>query len=167
MSEQRKVTSNINIEGARLIFKNFQGKKTEFNEEGNRNFGVLLEDDLAESLIADGWNVKRLKPKPDDPDEYKQPWLPVKVKFGQIPPIVVLINSRGKRKLDEETIDQLDWSLMKNVDLIIRPYNYPALKGRPAGVSAYLKALYVTIQEDELAEKYADIPDLDEDEEGE
>lgn len=165
MSEQRKVTSNINIEGARLIFKNFQGKKTEFNEEGNRNFGVLLEDDLAESLIADGWNVKRLKPKPDDPDEYKQPWLPVKVKFGQIPPIVVLINSRGKRKLDEETIDQLDWSLMKNVDLIIRPYNYPALKGRPAGVSAYLKALYVTIQEDELAEKYADIPDLDDEDE--
>ena len=50
MSEQKKITSNINITGARLIFKNFQGKKTDFNDEGNRNFGVLLDDKLAEKL---------------------------------------------------------------------------------------------------------------------
>lgn len=55
----------------------------------------------------------------------------------------------------------MDWSIIKNCDLIIRPYNYPAIKGRSAGVSAYLKAIYVTISEDEFAEKYADIPDLD------
>lgn len=159
MSE--KITSNINIEGAKLIFKNFQGKKTDYNKEGNRNFGVLLDDNLAEQLMADGWPVKFLKPKEDDPDQYEQPWLPVKVKFNPYPPIAVLINSRGKKKLDEETIDQLDWSIIKNCDLIIRPYNYPAMNKRPAGVSAYLKAIYVTISEDEFAEKYANIPDLD------
>lgn len=162
MSE--KVTSNINIEGARLIFKNFQGKKSDYNDEGNRNFGVLLDDDLAEQLMADGWPVKHLRPKEDDPDHYEQPWLPVKVKFNPYPPIAVLINSRGKKKLDEDTIDQLDWSIIRNCDLIIRPYNYPAIKGRPAGVSAYLKAIYVTISEDEFAEKYGDIPDLDDQE---
>lgn len=161
MSEQKKITSNINITGARLIFKNFQGKKTDFNDEGNRNFGVLLDDKLAEKLEGDGWRVKHLRPREDDPDQYAQPWLSVKVKFNPYPPIVVLINSRGKKKLTEETIDQLDWSIIKNCDLIIRPYNYPAIKGRPAGVSAYLKAIYVTISEDEFAEKYADIPDLD------
>lgn len=161
MSEQKKVTSNISISGARLIFKNFQGKKTDFNEEGNRNFGVLLDDDLAEKLERDGWKVRYLKSKEDDPEKYEQPWLSVKVKFGQYPPIVTLINSRGKKRLDEETIDQLDWSVIKNCDLIVRPYNYPARPGVPAGVSAYLKAIYVTISEDEFAEKYADIPDLD------
>lgn len=160
MGEQR-VTNNIRIEGARLIFKNFQGKRTDFNEEGNRNFGVLLDDDLAEDLKEDGWRVKYLRPRDDDPEQYKQAWLPVKVKFNPYPPIAVLINSRGKKKLDEETIDQLDWSIIKNCDLIIRPYNYPAMPGRPAGVTAYLKAIYVTISEDEFAEKYADIPDLD------
>lgn len=163
MSEQRKVTSNISIENARLIFKNFQGKKTDYNDEGNRNFGVLLDDDLAEKLKADGWRVKYRPPKQDDPELYEQPWLSVKVKFDPYPPIVVLINSRGKKKLTEETIDQLDWSIIRHCDLIIRPYNYPAVKGRPAGVSAYLKAIYVTISEDEFAEKYADIPDLDHD----
>lgn len=160
MSE--RVTSNISIEKARLIFKNFQGKRTDFNDEGNRNFGVLLDDELAEKLKRDGWRVKYLRPREDDPDHYEQPWLSVKVKFNPYPPIAVLINSRGKKKLDEDTIDQLDWSIIKNCDLIIRPYNYPAIKGRPAGVSAYLKAIYVTISEDEFAEKYADIPDLDE-----
>lgn len=160
MSEER-VTGNISIENARLIFKNFQGKVSEFNREGDRSFGVLLDDELANRLKEDGWKVRYLHPREDDPDQYEQPWLSVKIKFNPYPPIVMLINSRGKKKLDEETVGQLDWSIIKNCDLIIRPYNYPALKGRPAGVSAYLKAMYVTISEDEFAIKYSSIPDLD------
>lgn len=159
---EKKVTSNIRIEGAKLIFRNFQGKRSEFNDEGNRNFGVLLDDDLAEEIKADGWKVKYLKAKEDDPEQYQQPWLSVRVKFNPYPPIVVLITAKGKKKLDEDTIEQLDWSIIKNCDIIIRPYNYPAIKGRPAGVSAYLKALYVTLVEDEFEKKYADIPDMDE-----
>ena len=161
MSEQKKVTSNIHIEGARITRRNFQGKKTDFNDEGQRKFCVLLDDELAEQLKEDGWRVKYFKPREDDPDQYQQPFLSVKVKFNPYPPIAVLINSRGKKKLTEDTIDQLDWSRIVNCDLIIRPYNYPAIKGRPAGVSAYLKAIYVTISEDEFEEKYAGIPDLD------
>lgn len=159
--EERKVTSNIKLEGARMIYKNFQGKKTDFNDEGDRSFGVLIDDDLAESLKADGWRVKYLRARPDDPEQHEQAWLPVRVKFGKLPPVVVLITSKGKIRLNERTIGQLDWSFIKNVDMIIRPYNYPALKGRPAGVSAYLKSLYVTVAEDDLALKYADVPDLD------
>lgn len=162
MNEQGKITSNIHIEGARLFKKNFSGRKTDFNNEGTRSFGVYLDDDLAEKLINDGWPVKFLKPREDDPEQYKQPCMYVKVRFTPYPPIINLINSRGKKRLDEDTVDQLDWSRIENCDLIIRPYNYPAIKGRPAGVSAYLKAIYVTISEDEFAEKYADVPDLDE-----
>lgn len=161
----RKVTNNVFIEGAQLIFKNFQGKKTEYNKEGNRNFGVLLDEELAEELKRDGWNVKYLKPKDDDPDGVEQAWLPVKISFNPYPPICQLINGRGKIKLNEETIDQLDWTRIKNCDIVINPYNYPAMQGRPAGVSAYLKAIYVTIEEDRFARKYADIPDLDEEDE--
>lgn len=160
MSEKR-VNENIKIEGAKLIFKNFQGKASNYNDDGNRNFGVLLDDETAELLENDGWNVKFLKPRVDDPEQYRQPWLSVKVKFNPYPPVAMLINSRGKKRLTEETIDQLDWSIIKNCDLIIRPYNYPSVGGRPAGVSAYLKAIYVTISEDEFSDKYADVPDLD------
>lgn len=164
MSE-KIVTNNINIEGAKLIFRNFKGEGTQYNAKGNRNFGVLLDDDLADQLAEDGWNIKHLRPREDDPEQHSQAWLSVKVKFGKIPPIVNLITSRGKKRLDEDTVDQLDWTRIKNCDVIIRPYNYPEMPGRPAGVSAYLKAIYVTVDEDEFEEKYAGVPDLDNQEE--
>lgn len=160
-NNERRVTSNIKIEDARLIFKNFQGKGSNYNKEGDKNFGVLIDDDLAKDLEADGWRIKYRPPREDDPEQHEQAWLPVKVKFGMYPPIAVLITSRGKTRLDDETIGQLDWASIKTVDLIIRPYNYPAANGRPAGVAAYLKSIYVTVNEDDLAIKYADIPDAD------
>jgi hypothetical protein len=163
MTTERRVTQNFKVEGAKIIFKNFSGKETEFNDEGNRNFGVLLSDEDAEMLKNDGWNVKYLKPSPDDPEQYRQPWLPVKVKFGEIPPIIYLISGEGenrrKVKLDEDTVNQLDWANIEYSDMIIRPYNYPARSGRPAGVSAYLKSLYSTIRLDDLDAKYGSIPD--------
>lgn len=160
-----KVTSNINIEGATIVCRNFQGKGGKYNNSGNRNFGVLLDDELAEDLQKDGWKVKYFKPRPDDPEQHAQAWLSVKVKFEKFPPIAVLITSKGKKRLTEETIGQLDWTRIENCDLIIRPYNYPASETIPAGVAAYLKAIYVTVQEDDFEAKYADIPDLDADEE--
>ncbi|MBO7732444.1 MAG: hypothetical protein J6S67_07820 [Methanobrevibacter sp.] len=162
MSE-RRVTNNITIEGAKLIFRNFSGKITDFNRSGQRNFCVILDDELAAKLEADGWSVKYRKPREDDPEQYRTPFLPVKVQFGMYPPKVVLITSRGKKELNEDTVGQLDWARIVNADVQIRPYNYPAMQGRPEGVSAYLKQLYVTIQEDPLESKYADIPDLGDD----
>ena len=157
----KRITQNVVIEGAKLVFKNFSGKVSEYNRNGQRNFSVLIDDELASKLEEDGWPVKYRKPREDDPEQYRQPFLPVKVQFNMYPPTVVMITSRGKRKLDENTIGQLDWARISNADVQIRPYNYPAINGKPAGVSAYLKSLYVTIIEDPLETKYADIPDLD------
>lgn len=161
MAEERRITNNVIIEGAKLIFKNFSGKVSEYNRNGQRNFSVMIDDELAQKLEADGWPVKYRKPREDDPEQYRQPFLPVKVQFNMYPPTIVMITSRGKRRLDESTVGQLDWSRISNADVQIRPYNYPAINGKPAGVSAYLKSLYVTIIEDPLETKYAEIPDLD------
>ena len=154
------------IEGARIGFRNFQGKKTEFNEAGNRNFALFVPEEDVETLLSYGWNVKRTKPRDEAPDG--NPYIPVKVKYGAYPPIAVLITSRGKTRLDEETIDQLDWARIKNVDVVIRPYQYGPTAVKPeGGVAAYLKGIWVTIQEDEFDQKYADIPWADDDPESE
>lgn len=148
---------NITIEGARIVFRNFQGKEGQYNREGDRNFAVLLDDDFARQLLEDGWNVKWLKPREDDEDGTEQAYLGITVSFKGRPPNVVMISSRGRTTLHEDEVEMLDWVDIRNVDLIFRPYHW--VVGDKSGTKAYLKSLFITIEEDELDLKYADIPD--------
>ena len=38
------VNYNIEIENAKLLFKNFSGEQSKFNRKGDRNFSVIIED---------------------------------------------------------------------------------------------------------------------------
>ena len=150
-----RVNSNITIENARIGFRNFSGKEGKYNVAGKRNFCVFLEHDLAVRLQEDGWNVKYLRPREDD--EEPQAYLQVSVAFENVPPKIVLISSNGKSTIDEDEVNILDWAEFKNIDLIIRPYNWE-VNGK-SGVKAYLKTMYATIEIDEFESKYADVPD--------
>lgn len=149
------VENNIRIEGARIGFRNFSGEEGRFNPKGRRNFCVFLEEDIAKDMKKEGWNVKWLEPR-EEGDE-PQAYLQVKVVFGKIPPKIVLVTGRGKTRLDEDTVNILDWAEIQNVDLIIRPYNWEV--NGDTGVSAYIKTMYVTLREDEFESKYYDVPD--------
>ena len=147
------MAQKIIIEGARIGFRNFSGEATKYNAEGNRNFCVFLEPDLARNLHDDGWNVRYLNPR--SPEEEPQAYLQVKVSYEYVPPKVFMISKKGKTLLDENKIGMLDWAEIANVDLIIRPYEWE-VSGR-RGIKAYLNSMYVTIIEDEFALKYADL----------
>jgi hypothetical protein len=150
--------NTVLMEGVRIIFRNFQGKEGQYNRAGDRNFGVILPNDVAEAMLADGWNVKYLKPREEDEaeDEAPTPWLSVSVNFDKgRPPKVVMVTDRGRTNLDEDTVEMLDWADIKNVDLIVRPYTWE-VSGR-TGIKAYLQSMYVTIEEDELERKYAEM----------
>ena len=147
---------SVTLEDVRIIFRNFSGAAGKFNAEGKRNFNVLLDEGTAQKMLADGWNVKYLPPREDD--QVPQARLEVEVNFKGRPPHITMITSRGRTKLDEDTIQLLDWVEFDNVDLIIRPYPWE-VNGR-SGIKAYLQTIFATIHEDELELKYADVPDV-------
>lgn len=147
--------NTVLMEGVRIIFRNFSGKEGQYNREGDRNFAVLLDDRVANAMADDNWNVKWLRPRDEDEEENPQAYLPVSVNFKGRPPRVVLITSRGRTNLDENSVEMLDWADIINVDLIVRPYEWTV--NEKSGIKAYLQSIYVTIEEDALEQKYAEL----------
>lgn len=150
------------VEDATIMFRNFEGKAGTYNQAGDRNFCLFLDEDTAEELMKDGWKVKHLRVREEG--DTPQAYIEVKVSYRDRkgnrvrPPTVVLITSRGRQNLDEDQCELLDWVEIANVDLIVRPYQW-SMNGE-TGIKAYLKSIYVTVREDDLMRKYADVPEL-------
>lgn len=145
------------IEDAKLMYRNFEGRETAYNQAGNRNFCVILPStEFAEQLRADGWNVRYTEPR--DEGDVPIPYIQVTVGYKIRPPRVVMITSRGRVPLGEDTVGTLDWVNFKTVDLIFRPRVWT--HGIKSGTKAYLQSLFATIEEDYLEQKYGinDVP---------
>ena len=143
----------LQIDDARIIFKNFEGRGDKFNREGDRNFSLLIEDEnTANALIKEGWNVK-IKPGREEGDN---PFmrLPVKVKFTDYGPNVYLVTGNRRNELDEESIGCLDNIEIESVDMDIRPYDWE-VNGR-TGRTAYLQSMEVVQRIDRFAARYSE-----------
>lgn len=153
-----KTMSNIVLENVAINFRNFSGREGQYNRAGDRNFAIFLSEEDAAQMLEAGWNVKQLKPRQDaEPGDPQQSYISVAVGFNGRPPRIVLVTSRGKTPLTENEVDILDWADIRTTDVIIRPYEW-SVSGK-TGVKAYLQSIFVTINEDQLELKYADVMD--------
>lgn len=142
----------LQIDDARIIFKNFEGRGDKFNREGDRNFSLLIEDpNTADALIKEGWNVKMKEGRDEDEGPFMR--LPVKVKFTDYGPNVYLVSGGRRVELDEESISCLDNIDIETVDMDLRPYDWE-VNGR-TGRTAYLQSMMVVQRIDRFAARYA------------
>lgn len=143
----------LQIDDARIVYRNFSGIPTKFNREGDRNFAVVIEtQEQADALIEEGWNVKIKPPREDGDDTFI--YLPVKIKFSDRGPSVYLRSGKAIRKLDEDTVDILDNVDILSVDMDIRPYDWKVRE--KTGRAAYLQSINVVQKVDRFAEMYSE-----------
>lgn len=143
----------LQIDDARIIYRNFSGLPSKYNREGDRNFAMVITDEgLADELVKEGWNVKIKPPRSEDDSPFM--YLPVKVKFNDRGPAVYLKTGNAMNKLDEESVECLDHVDILSVDLDIRPYDWD-VNGKQ-GRTAYLQSICVTQEIDRFAERLAE-----------
>jgi hypothetical protein len=154
-SGMSRMSNNVVMENVEIGFRNFAGAEGEFNRKGDRNFAVFLEPEEAAGMESDGWNVKYLKVREEG--DQPQAYLQVSVSYNPKarPPKIVMVTTRNKTPLGEDMVDMLDFVDIKLVDLILSPYAW-SVSGK-SGIKAYLQTMYITIEEDPLDLKYAEI----------
>ncbi len=138
----------LQIDGARLIFRNFRGMAQKYNHEGDRNFKVIIPDDeTANALIEAGWNVS-IKPPREEGEEPLRT-LKVNVKFNDRGPTIYLRTNGVTNLLDEESVGRLDNIDIVSADMDIRPYHWE--RDGESGTSAWLQSMRVVQRLDRFA----------------
>jgi hypothetical protein len=139
----------LQINDARIIHRNFEGRGSQYNREGDRNFSIVIPtQEMADELIARGWNVKIKDARDEGDDPFI--FLPVKVSFNGYGPAVYLQSGNRRVELDEETVKCLDDIDIIGADMDIRPYDWGPINGK-YGRSAYLQSIRVHQRIDRFA----------------
>ena len=143
----------LQIDDARIAFRNFRGEGDKFNREGDRNFVLIIPtEEIADALTKEGWNVKIRDPREEGDLPFM--YLPVKVKFNDRGPQVYLVTGGRRNRLDEDTVAMLDDIDIINVNLDIRPYDWE-VNGK-TGRTAYLQAIEVFQEIDRFAARFVE-----------
>lgn len=166
----------VDYENATITFKNFAGRGSRYNKEGDRNFVWLIDDpDLAKAMHDDGWNVKvyvndeslvselvaagwedvGVKVNLRNEVEYR---LQVSVNFNtppNIPPVLIYTYANGvATRIFEDTVGELDGLFFENVDLTVRPRWWQDDKTGDWRIKAYLKEARITVETSRWEAKY-------------
>lgn len=168
----------LEIEGAKIVFRNFAGQGTPYNREGSRNFSVVIPNkEAAIAYYNAGWNVSVKGTTPEDKEALRGGknfmekvailnqrgtdndalyHLRCNVNLESKSPAQIFLIAGKNRKpilMTKETVAQIDVMDIAHCDLVIRPYHWSTPTG--GGITAYLKTMYVVINEDPFAAKYA------------
>lgn len=154
-----------------LFFVNLEGRKGGFNTDGKRSFRLKFNDEeFAKALVEDGWNVKIFTPKNTNYEPYYG--MDVKTKFKsdsesvRYNPEIHYINRKNDILCDASNIHIVDNAFDARkviaVDLVVNPYHWgPNERGE--GITAYIDAMYVYVEDSPFGDRSASVFGLPED----
>lgn len=160
------IGKTIAVDNTRFIFAtNFAGDPTKDRFNDNRRKANLLipDPEQAKDLIKAGFKVRETRPRPDDdpseftPEFFVSVLLKYRNKAGQpvkYPPKVYLVSGDSEPVLlDEDSVETIDNMRVKNVNVILNPYEYDPANN---GLSLYVRTMYVEqdIDDDPYAARY-------------
>lgn len=146
----------LQVDNCRIRFKNFEGRQTDYNRLGDRNFALVIPNmEIAEALMNDkneygvGWNVNIKEVEDGDPHIS----LKVKVKFNEWGPKIFVRTGNARIRLTEENVKELDRMSISHIDMDIRPYDGSTRQNGPFR-AAYLDAMEVVQNVDRFTARY-------------
>ena len=146
------------LEGVEIRYRNFKGEVGDFNPTGKRQFVVMLDEQQADEMAGDGWNVKFTKPK--DPEEEPEPYIRVEVSYkaaddrgGRAPQVFLMSGPDGTpNEIPREMLRIADQVDVAYADVLLEPYRWDVQGNQ--GVKAYLYSIVICIKLDPLMIKY-------------
>lgn len=149
----------ITVENTRFIFNtNFAGdpRADKFRSD-ERKGNIVLPEHLALELRADGFNVRETLPREGDGPEFEpEYYIVVKANYGsKYPPKIYMVAGEGAEPvlLHESSLVEIDRMRVKNVNVVLNPYENPNTGKR----SLYIRTMYVeqAVESDPFAARYA------------
>lgn len=159
-----KKNEKLIIRNAEIDYLNFEGRATDYNSAGCRNFCLILDDlDLVNKMIEDHWNMRPYKPSLNESTgEYEKYYTQINVAYGSEfypDPQIIYVSAGGRKQEDifeadlnsEITPDKL---YFERVDLTIRLNRSTNKRTKEPQTKGYLMRMYAWIEEDELKKEY-------------
>lgn len=149
------------VKNNEMIFRNCEGRKEQYNADGNRHFTLSLSDEVADALLEKGFNVKIKVPKTtgaNNADEVK-PYKNLRVNLRywggpRDPKAYYMLENGSHTMLTEDTIKLLDDCRFETCDMDLYPKKYINSYTGEEGISARLNSIRVVPVLDSFASEF-------------
>ena len=165
----KKTFKLTNLTNADILFRNFAGVEKQYNNAGDRNFCVRLDEQIANELASMDIPVKILEPRDEDGEPLR--FIKVKIKdFSKVysanvgqhwPADMSLAERKEKQKLSEASYYSLDDANVQTAWITVSIYRWEMGAGpnKKRGTSLSLSEGFFKVEPNELEAQFFGIPD--------
>lgn len=130
----------IAVDGARIVFRNFKGEANTYNRAGDRNFALVIDnEEFAQKLTDEGWNVHIRPPREDDGEPFI--YLPVSVSYriSRLAPKIFLKKpKKDPIPIEENDVANFDDLEYSDIKMVINPRHWVDDRTHLERIKAYL-----------------------------